>query len=81
MLQKGFLEQKGNTRRMDRQKYLKAGGAVFFIVGALMTMQQDKFTNVCLVLVIVGSVMVSVGLWMDVFVKYKTRQNQKISNL
>ena len=67
MLQKGFLKPRENARKMDKQKYLKAAGAVLFIVGALMTMQQDGLTNVCLVMVIVGSIMISAGLWMDFF--------------
>ena len=74
MLQKGFLKPKDNAQKVDNmQKYLKVGGALFFILGALITVQQGRFLNLCLILVIFGSVMVSISLWMDVFTQNKNR--------
>ena len=80
MLQKGFLKLNENTPKVSNmQKYLKVGGAVSFILGALIAVQQGGFLNLCLILVIVGTVMVSVSFWMDVFTQNKNRRHQLIN--
>ena len=86
MLQKGFLNSQRNPSKTSGRgvkTLLMAGGMIFFIMGMIGMMLKGEtesfpYLTLGLVFIIVGCVMVSVGLWMDVFFKFK---NQKSKNL
>ena len=70
MLQKGFLKPRDDTRKTKNNvKYLVPCGAVLFIIGAVTVVLQGEISYLFLSFIIVGSVMVSASLWIDVFAK------------
>ena len=82
MLQKGFLRSNENAATTKNNKKFLAGiGAVLFVSGILLAMLQNTIGYLTLCAVIVGAVMISVGLWMDIFSKNKEKMkifyNQK----
>ena len=73
MLQKGFLMSNKNTQEKKTNKsLLMTGGAVCFIIGAIIIMIHNYYVG--LGLIIVGSIMASVGLWMNVLSQNKNRR-------
>jgi len=76
MLQRGFLKSKeGKTASKNNKKFIMLAGAMLFIFGGILTIQQGKLTHICLALVVLGSILVSASLWMDFFEHVKKRKN------
>ena len=74
MLQRGFLKsQENNSASKNNKKFIMLAGAVLFILGGALTMQQGRLTYICLALIIIGSILVSASLWMDFFERIKKR--------
>jgi len=74
MLQKGFLMSQKNTQEKKKSKdFLMLGGAVCFILGAIIIMLQGNY-YLGLGMIVFGSIVASAGLWMNVIAQNKNRR-------
>ena len=74
MLQKGFLMSHKTTQEKKKSnEVLLLAGAVCFILGAIIILLQANY-YVGLGSIVIGSVMASAGLWMNVIAQNKNRR-------